>query len=245
MRGRWSRLSLSLLASHCRRTRRSALEEMAAARATRRATTPLPIHLERLPSESLARALDIHQEDDLVWAAQLGLDLATFQMLRQLEQRDILPEDYDLLGRLDESLKPKTLDSEDLARFEIRTYQPPLRPVVSLPDSSSLNFSDNISQLPSTTSAPAADTHCFGVAFWKLPMPALEDDGASTCVSDEDGSSGNSSTMFNTCGVCLVDFQGGEEIRTLPCGHLFHRECIDHWLLNCSISCPVDKLDVI
>merc|ERR1711871_1069803 len=160
-------------------------------------------------------------------------------MLRQLEQRDILPEDYDLLGRLDESLKPKTLISDDLAQFEITTYTPPPRPAVSLPNSSCLlGISDNVSQLLPACCPSAADTHIYGSAFWKLPLPSLEDDGASTCVSDVDASSGDSATMFHACGVCLVDFEGGEEVRTLPCGHLFHRECIDHWLLNCSISCP-------
>merc|ERR1711907_686057 len=96
-----------------------------AARASRvssyRSSPPLPppaADLNRLPSEGFARTT----EDEAVLAEQLGLDLATYRMLRQLEQRDILPEDYDLLGRLDESLKPKTLDPDDLARFETRTY---------------------------------------------------------------------------------------------------------------------------
>merc|ERR1739848_870333 len=33
------------------------------------------------------------------------------------------------------------------------------------------------------------------------------------------------------CGVCLLEFEEGDELRTLlPCGHRFHRECIDNWL---------------
>lgn len=248
MRSRWSRLSLSLCALQCRNIRRDALRKKSAARAA----PPLPppaADLNRLPSEGFARTT----EDEAVLAEQLGLDLATYQMLRQLEQRDILPEDYDLLGRLDESLKPKTLDPDDLARFETRTYTAPLRPVAQHTNATSADFGHNFWQLPLEALPPSpgiatADAGCYGSTFWKLPMRCLEDDGTSstsTCVSDGPSSPGNGESIFNVCGVCLVDLEGGEEIRILPCGHLFHRECIDHWLLNCSIACPVDKRDVI
>merc|ERR1712113_1016109 len=50
-------------------------------------------------------------------AEQLGLDDATYRMLCELQNRDIRPEDYDLLSRLDESVKPKTLDVNQLQHF--------------------------------------------------------------------------------------------------------------------------------
>jgi len=39
------------------------------------------------------------------------------------------------------------------------------------------------------------------------------------------------------CAVCLVEYEDGDEVRHLPCGHEFHVECIDSWLEN-HTSCP-------
>ena len=32
------------------------------------------------------------------------------------------------------------------------------------------------------------------------------------------------------CRVCLTDFTPGEKLRTLPCLHIYHVDCIDEWL---------------
>ncbi|CAD5195641.1 unnamed protein product [Musa acuminata subsp. malaccensis] len=40
------------------------------------------------------------------------------------------------------------------------------------------------------------------------------------------------------CAICLAEFADGDEVRVLPqCGHGFHAECVDTWLLSHS-SCP-------
>jgi len=43
-------------------------------------------------------------------ASELGMDIHTYNMLLSMQHRDITPEDYEVLGKLDASLKPKTLD---------------------------------------------------------------------------------------------------------------------------------------
>ena len=41
------------------------------------------------------------------------------------------------------------------------------------------------------------------------------------------------------CAVCLCEFSGQDELRLLPpCGHAFHIQCIDTWLLSNS-TCPL------
>lgn len=48
------------------------------------------------------------------------------------------------------------------------------------------------------------------------------------------------------CCVCISRFRDGEEIRRLPCGHAFHRDCVDRWLALCGrrTTCPLCRLHV-
>ncbi|KAJ7953126.1 RING-H2 finger protein [Quillaja saponaria] len=49
-------------------------------------------------------------------------------------------------------------------------------------------------------------------------------------------------TSFDSenCAICLAEFSRGEEVRVLPrCGHMYHKECIDLWLLTRSSYCPI------
>jgi hypothetical protein len=49
-----------------------------------------------------------------------------------------------------------------------------------------------------------------------------------------------------TCPICLDDFKSGiTPIRELPCGHIFHPECIDPFLANNSSLCPMCKKSVL
>ncbi|KAG0046986.1 E3 ubiquitin-protein ligase rnf13 [Gryganskiella cystojenkinii] len=58
------------------------------------------------------------------------------------------------------------------------------------------------------------------------------------------GATPRASTMIvDTCAVCLEEFASGEEIRTLPCHHEFHCECIDPWLTRKSSTCPLCKFE--
>ncbi|KAK3814142.1 MAG: hypothetical protein J3Q66DRAFT_345749 [Benniella sp.] len=45
------------------------------------------------------------------------------------------------------------------------------------------------------------------------------------------------------CAICIDEFVEGDEIRTLPCHHDFHLECIDPWLTRRSATCPLCKYE--
>ncbi len=101
----------------------------------------------------------------------------TANQLLELQTRDLTPEDYELLLRLDESVKKKTLTKTQCASFPSRTLD-------------------------------EEGTKCFA---------------------------------GNPCSICFGDYECGEKVRTLPCDHTFHNECIDQWLTSSSISCPMCK----
>ena len=47
-------------------------------------------------------------------AVSAGLDIFTYNMIMDLQHRDITPEDYETLRRLDSSVQPKTISLEKL-----------------------------------------------------------------------------------------------------------------------------------
>lgn len=50
-------------------------------------------------------------------------------------------------------------------------------------------------------------------------------------------------SSLQTCVICLGEYEEGEEVRMLPCMHLFHAPCVDQWL-RVNRVCPVCKHDV-
>lgn len=50
-------------------------------------------------------------------------------------------------------------------------------------------------------------------------------------------------SKYNTCFICLADFESEDTIRKIVCEHIFHKDCIDPWLLKESYKCPVCRSD--
>lgn len=44
------------------------------------------------------------------------------------------------------------------------------------------------------------------------------------------------------CSICIENFNDGEKVRVLSCGHKYHLPCIDVWLMQ-HPSCPLCKAD--
>lgn len=51
---------------------------------------------------------------------------------------------------------------------------------------------------------------------------------------------GKSQSENEPCSVCQEDYNEGEDVGTLVCGHDFHRECIKQWLTHKNL-CPICK----
>lgn len=41
------------------------------------------------------------------------------------------------------------------------------------------------------------------------------------------------------CGVCHEGLEPGAAVRTLSCNHVFHRKCVDRWLRDERMTCPI------
>uniref|UniRef100_A0A7S0FK54 RING-type domain-containing protein n=1 Tax=Pyrodinium bahamense TaxID=73915 RepID=A0A7S0FK54_9DINO len=60
----------------------------------------------------------------------------------------------------------------------------------------------------------------------------------------QQGSRGDvSSEEDRQCMVCMEAFVTGDQLRTLPCMHRYHQQCIDEWLGR-SPECPICKRDI-
>jgi hypothetical protein len=43
----------------------------------------------------------------------------------------------------------------------------------------------------------------------------------------------------DACGICLEEWEAGERVVRLACGHMFHRGCCQQWLMGRSALCPL------
>lgn len=49
--------------------------------------------------------------------------------------------------------------------------------------------------------------------------------------------------QLEKCTICLCEFEDGEDVRRLPCMHLFHIVCVDQWLTT-NKKCPICRVDI-
>eukprot|EP00455_Lapot_gusevi_P044738 TRINITY_DN5631_c0_g1_i1.p1 TRINITY_DN5631_c0_g1~~TRINITY_DN5631_c0_g1_i1.p1 ORF type:complete len:181 (+),score=19.33 TRINITY_DN5631_c0_g1_i1:130-672(+) len=47
----------------------------------------------------------------------------------------------------------------------------------------------------------------------------------------------------SSCAICMNDYEENDELRVLPCKHLFHKACVDNWLVA-QRTCPYCRHDV-
>uniref|UniRef100_A0A673BBA8 RING finger protein 150 n=1 Tax=Sphaeramia orbicularis TaxID=375764 RepID=A0A673BBA8_9TELE len=49
---------------------------------------------------------------------------------------------------------------------------------------------------------------------------------------------------FDNCAVCIEGYKANDVVRVLPCRHLFHKSCVDPWLLD-HRTCPMCKMNIL
>ena len=50
-------------------------------------------------------------------------------------------------------------------------------------------------------------------------------------------------TLFICIEYCILEFEEEEDVRRLPCMHLFHVPCVDQWL-GLNKRCPICRVDI-
>jgi hypothetical protein len=52
-------------------------------------------------------------------------------------------------------------------------------------------------------------------------------------------------TFDGPCTICTCEFTPTQFFRELPCGHFYHKKCIDKWLFDCEPLCPNCRQPVV
>eukprot|EP01132_Coremiostelium_polycephalum_P007418 gene7418-9119_t len=81
-----------------------------------------------------------------------------------------------------------------------------------------------------------------------LPLHCLNtkkdiDSLSSTCGSTTTTTTTGEEESKKDCSICLEIFKEGDFLRTLPCLHHFHSNCVDKWL-KIKTVCPICKCEV-
>ena len=73
--------------------------------------------------------------------------------------------------------------------------------------------------------------------------PRIEEEKNITLVIVGFAASEDLDQIYQSCTICITDFNTGEEISILPCFHRYHSECIVKWLEK-ERNCPVCRIRV-
>jgi hypothetical protein len=48
---------------------------------------------------------------------------------------------------------------------------------------------------------------------------------------------------FTQCSICLENYVDESKVRVLLCKHVYHKDCIDTWLSEHNVTCPLCRID--
>ena len=169
-----------------------------------------------------------------------------------------------------QSLRRRVANGEvDLEALGIKRLNVPQEVLDKMPlhtyttDDPSLNhqqtgpFSATVSSGPPSPNQTAANDHntISGVMFGTNSghSPAGQNQQGYTVPSPQSITSSSTASCprhvqfaQHTCPICLDDFESNvTSVRELPCGHIFHPECVDMFLKESSSLCPMCKKSVL
>mmetsp|Transcript_44946 Transcript_44946/g.92963 ORF Transcript_44946/g.92963 Transcript_44946/m.92963 type:complete len:243 (+) Transcript_44946:63-791(+) len=99
-----------------------------------------------------------------------------------------------------------------------------------------------LSELQKATDATAVLFEVFREIYEDLleqMASALKPRETLSCESVESLHCRSATGCEDDCAICLGELKVGDEVIELPCGHVYHRECVGTWLTKCSKCCPL------
>ncbi|KAG6645516.1 hypothetical protein CIPAW_08G127700 [Carya illinoinensis] len=103
-----------------------------------------------------------------------------------------------------------------------------------------LSFIYNLSDLREQPSLKELPSSSYKVTKWEDLEKVKEDKP----IYPQGSSSGEVLEVDQQCCVCLSRLKMGQDGRTLPCLHEFHKVCVDRWFDVCRKSCPVCRFSM-
>jgi E3 ubiquitin-protein ligase SDIR1 len=162
-------------------------------------------------------------------------------MRLSMMDRDFNPNDYDMLLRLDDEVRANTFTG--IPQSQINRL-----PTFVLKDDGS-NSKGGKSEASSNSNTVATLSPKSVAA--SLSSPAAPASSASLSSSSSSSSSSalkaglkGATDSARKCAVCLEAQISGQTLRSLPCLHNFHIDCIDPWL-RIKPVCPVCHIQVV
>ncbi|PFH32409.1 zinc finger, C3HC4 type (RING finger) domain-containing protein [Besnoitia besnoiti] len=103
---------------------------------------------------------------------------------------------------------------------------------------SSSSLSRDARTSPPEASAPANGAPAAGAEAAAAPAEGTGEEDREVDAVRAAAEGGPKATRPGNCAICIEDFVPSALVRVLPCGHVFHRSCIDSWFLRSSV-CPL------
>lgn len=137
--------------------------------------------------------------------------------LRELQFRELTPEDYEVLQQLDEAVRQQRAHEEGTGS------------------------SGSVSSLFDPNGAGPAAANSWqsrSNGQWRLQPASIRPNALLPAPESGDWKG-------EDCAICLDCLKESETVCALPrCGHAFHRTCIEGWLTRGRPACPLDAIEV-